>query len=193
MYMTKPTKSTAKPAENPNTPTWPPQDVEVQSSEQTTTRAHECGGDPPSERTTDAVPMRMGQVRDWVEHVPTAKELLELRLFFLLFLLLLRLIIYVDDLGLTGGLLLNHAFHNNDVVIVVVGVAHLGHADRHRYGRLCWVVCGCKHEQSGSSEKAKEHGLQYSRGGGLTTSLCMVGIEAGSVLTVMVAMFGWEC
>ena len=101
--------------------------------------------------------MRMNQTINCVERVPTTNELLEFRLFFLLFFLLLRLVIYVDDLGLTSGLLLDHAFHNDDV-IVVVGVAHLGpHADRHLSLRLCWIVCGYKHEKKSDWFKEAEN------------------------------------
>jgi hypothetical protein len=89
--------------------------------------------------------MRRGQMVEYVEGVPTTKELLEFRLFYILFFLLLWLTINVDDLRLSGRLLLNHTLHDNDIVIVV-GIAHLGHANRHRYGWQCWIVCGCKRE-----------------------------------------------
>ena len=69
---------------------------------------------------------------DDVEHIPAGEERLEFGLFLLLYFLLLWLAIYVDDLSLRRGLLLNHTFHDNDIV---VGVAHS------HLGRAGWHWC----------------------------------------------------
>jgi hypothetical protein len=71
--------------------------------------------------------MRERQMAGYVERIPTTKELLEFGLLFFLFFPLLRLVIYVDDLRLNGGLLVNHTFHDDDIIIVI-SVTHSGHA-----------------------------------------------------------------
>ena len=123
---------------------------------------------------------------------PTTDELLELRLFLLLF-LLLGLSIYVDYLGLSCRLLLDYALDDNDVVII--GLSHVRHRGRcrdHLRLLLRWIVCGYQYGESNMARGGGE--LWCSRGGGSTTPLFTVGgIEGSSELTVMVVAMtcGW--
>lgn len=71
---------------------------------------------------------------------PATGELLKFGV--LLLFLLLGLSVYVDDLGLTCGLLLNYALDDNDVIIV--GLSHVRHRSRcrdHLRLLLRWIVC----------------------------------------------------
>lgn len=76
--------------------------------------------------------MRGCQTVEYAKVKPTTDELVEFRLLLFPF-LLLRLGIYVDDLGLRRGLLLDHTLDDN--VTVSSGLSHVRHSDR-RWGGL---------------------------------------------------------
>lgn len=133
-------------------------------------------------------------MREHMKDGPTGKKVFKFRLLFLHH-LWLWLSIYIDDLGSCSGLWLDRTLDKNNVV----AVGHERHSNWHRsglklglgLGLLCWVVCGYKYNESSRAERVAEQ-CRCSRGGGLTTSLCTIGVEGSSAPTVMVvAMSGW--
>ena len=90
--------------------------------------------------------MRTCQTVDYVKNGPIADELIKLRLLFLLF-LLLRLNIYINDSGLSCGLLLDYTLNDNDIV----DLRYVRRNDQRRGGLrlLCLIVRGCRYEKSG--------------------------------------------